>query len=91
MRWLAAVVLVLLGLTQWGLWLGQGSLPQVWSLRSQLQEQQAQNAQARARNARTNAEVTDLKEGMEIVEEQARSALGMIKPDEILVQVAPKP
>mgnify|MGYP000863209678 CR=1 FL=1 len=49
------------------------------------------NEAARARNARTAAEASDLKEGLEMVEEKARSELGMVKPDEILVQItAPK-
>jgi cell division protein FtsB len=58
------------------------------SLRKQLVEQQAANDAARERNARVAAEVNDLKEGLEMVEEKARSELGMVRPDEILVQVS---
>ena len=48
------------------------------------------NTAARQRNDRLQAEVSDLKEGLEMVEEKARAELGMIKPDEIYVQVAPR-
>ena len=44
----------------------------------------------RARNEQLQAEVSDLKEGLEMVEEKARLELGMVKPDEILVQVQPR-
>lgn len=91
MRWFAAapalIVAVLLAAVQADLWFGRSGIPYVMSLRSQLAAQQAANEAARARNARLLAEVNDLKEGLEMVEEKARSELGMVKPDEILVQV----
>ena len=91
MRWLAAaptlVIVALLAAVQVDLWFGRSGLPYVMSLRSQLAAQQAANEAARARNTRLEAEVNDLKEGLEMVEEKARSELGMVKPDEILVQV----
>ncbi len=77
----------LLLLVQADLWLGKTGLPYVMSLRAQLDEQRAANEAARGRNAQLSAEVSDLKEGLEMVEEKARSELGMIRPDEILVQV----
>jgi cell division protein FtsB len=89
MRWVAIVLATLLLAVQAELWFGRASLPYVIGLRSQLAAQQATNQAARARNARLAAEVSDLKEGLEMVEEKARSELGMIRPDEILVQVAP--
>ena len=79
---LAALVL----LVQADLWLGKTSQPYVWGLQAQLAEQQVANDGARARNARISAEVNDLKEGLEMVEEKARGELGMVKADEILVQ-----
>ena len=57
-------------------------------LRSKLALQQTTNTADRARNAQLVAEVSDLKEGLEMVEEKARYELGMVKPDEILVQVS---
>ena len=87
MRWAAPVIAALLLLVQADLWWGKGNMPYVMSLRKQLAEQRAANVQARARNARVQAEVSDLKEGLEMVEEKARAERGMVKPDEILVQV----
>jgi cell division protein FtsB len=89
MRWVTLPLLVLLLLVQGGLWLGKNNLPHVMSLHKQLDAQQTLNAEARERNARVVAEVKDLKEGEEIVEEKARLELGMIKPGEVLVQLTP--
>jgi cell division protein FtsB len=87
LRWVTLGLVALLVAVQADLWLGRASLPRVMSLRTQLADQQAVNEQARQRNSRLTAEVSDLKEGLEMVEEKARSELGMVKPDEILVQV----
>ena len=89
MRWITLALVALLVAVQADLWLGRSSFPYVMGLRSQLAQQLAVNEAARARNARLQAEVSDLKEGLEMVEEKARYELGMIKPDEILVQVTP--
>lgn len=89
-RWVTVGLLALLLAVQGQLWFGAGSLPQVMGLRALLAEQQGVNAQARARNERIAVEVGDLKEGLEMVEEKARAELGMLKPDEILVQVTRK-
>ncbi len=87
MRWATVVLAALLLVVQGDLWFGKGNMPYVMSLRKQLAVQLAVNAQARERNARAAAEVVDLKEGLEMVEEKARAELGMVRPDEILVQV----
>ena len=89
MRWVTVGLAALLLAVQADLWFGRASLPYVMGLRSQLAAQQAVNESARARNAQLVAEVSDLKEGLEMVEEKARAELGMLKPDEILVQVTP--
>jgi cell division protein FtsB len=73
------------------LWLGKGNLRYVWQLERDLAAQQAANDAAREANARIEAEVGDLVEGLEIVEERARQDLGMLEPDEILVQVTARP
>jgi len=88
MRWVTVVIAGLVLLVQADLWFGRGSLPQVWKLQRDLAAQQQTNERARERNARVTAEVTDLREGLEMVEDKARSELGMIKPDEVLVQVS---
>lgn len=88
LRFVVFTLAVLLLLVQADLWFGKSGLPYVMSLQSQLREQQAANDAARTRNAQLQAEVSDLKEGLEMVEEKARAELGMVKPNEILVQVA---
>ncbi len=80
---------LLLAAVQVDLWLGKGNLRYVWQLEQQLAAQQASNNGQRLANARVEAEVGDLVEGLEIVEELARSDLGMVEPDEILVLVQP--
>jgi cell division protein FtsB len=87
-RAITVLLVGLLLLVQYGLWLGKGGLPRVVQLRDQLDAQRAANEEARQRNARIAAEVRDLKEGLEMVEERARMDLGMVRPDEILVQVS---
>ena len=88
MRWSTVVIAGLLLAVQADLWLGKGNLPYVMGLQLELQRQRAANDTARERNARLAAEVDDLREGLEMVEEKARAELGMLKPDEILVQVS---
>jgi cell division protein FtsB len=87
MRLLPVTLTALLVLVQADLWFGKGNARYVMSLQQQLDVQRAANDEARERNARLSAEVNDLVEGLEMVEERARLDLGMIKPDEILVQV----
>ena len=91
MRFITAALLLLLALVQAELWAGKGGRSHVVQLQSQLQAQQQDNEVARLRNQRLSAEVSDLKEGLEMVEEKARSELGMVKPDEILVQISTRP
>jgi cell division protein FtsB len=69
------------------LWLGRGSVLDVAHLRQKLDEQKERNAVAQQANDRLAAEVRDLQEGLDMVEEKARSELGMVKPNEILVQI----
>ena len=90
MRLLTLALAALLVVVQAELWLGRSGVPRVVELQQRLAEQEAANAAATKRNHQLDAEVRDLKDGLEMVEEKARSELGMVKPDEILVQVAPK-
>ncbi len=86
-RFLTLLLLLLLVVFQAQLWLGRGSLPNVGQMAQRLDEQRKRNQQAQARNEQLEAEVRDLKEGLEIVEEKARTELGMVKPNEIFVQI----
>jgi cell division protein FtsB len=81
-------LLAALAFVQAQLWVGSSGKPYTMKLQLELDKQQALNDQARARNDQLAAEVRDLREGLEMVEERARWELGMVKPDEILVQVA---
>ena len=88
-RVVPAILLVLLLLVlQWQLWSGRGSLPDVTRMESKLAQQKEANAKAAQANERLQAEVNDLQQGQEMVEERARQELGMVKPNEILVQTA---
>lgn len=86
MRLATPLLIGLVALAQSSLWFGKASVPSMVALEQQLDEQRAVNERARARNARITAEVGDLREGLEMVEETARRELGMVKPDEVLVQ-----
>ena len=86
--WLfVALVLVLAGL-QYRLWVGEGSLAQVAELQRQIDEQKGENEPLLERNRILEAEVLELKKGMETVEERARHELGMVKEGETLYQLA---
>ena len=70
------------------LWVGRGSVPKVAGLTQELAAKRQANEQARLGNAQLAAELRDLQEGMDMVEEKARFELGMVRPNEILVQIA---
>ena len=88
MRFITLALLLLLVGVQARLWLGDSGLPQVMRLQAQLDAQKARNTDQRQALVRLTAEVDDLRQGLEMVEERARADLGMVKPDEILVQYA---
>jgi cell division protein FtsB len=87
-RVVAALLIGLLAVVQAQLWLGRGSVGDVAQMQQKLDEQKARNAVAQQANERLAAEVRDLQEGLEMVEEKARSELGMVKPNEVFVQIA---
>jgi cell division protein FtsB len=81
------ILVLLLLLVQWQLWTGRGSVPDVAQLQEKLADQKQANARAALANERLESEVNDLKEGLEMVEERARQELGMVKPNEVFVQI----
>lgn len=89
-RLVPVVLLALLAVLHAQLWLGRGSIPRVQEMQRQLDEQIAANDRARQANGRLNSEVHDLKEGLDMVEEKARSELGMVKPNEVYVHYMPR-
>lgn len=86
-RVIPAVLIALLAALHAQLWFGRGSLPDVAQMQSKLDAQLAANAQAQLVNDQLSSEVRDLKEGLEMVEERARMELGMVRPNEIFVQI----
>jgi cell division protein FtsB len=84
---LTLTLATLIALLQYPLWLGKGSWLRVWEVDQQIRAQRETNRQLQARNNALEAEVRDLKVGLEAVEERARSELGMIRQDEIFFQV----
>ncbi len=86
-RLIPLALIALLAILHGQLWVGRGSIANVSAMTQQIATQKEQNERARQANERLSAEVRDLKEGMEMVEEKARFELGMVKPNEILVQI----
>ena len=84
-RLVAALLVFLLVVVHAQLWFGRGSVGNVADMQRRLDEQKASNVQAQQANDRLAAEVRDLQEGLEMVEEKARMELGMVKPNEIMV------
>ena len=85
----AIAVLLLLAL-QWPLWAGKGSWWEARKTTALLDTQEQLNAGKRERNARLASDVKDLQnDGSLAAESQARRELGMIKSDEVFVQITP--
>ncbi len=90
MRWLTVGLLAVIGLLQYPLWLGKGGWLKVWEYDRQLQQQKEVTRKLEIRNAGLDAEVRDLKQGYDAIEERARFELGMVRKDEIFVQIPEK-
>jgi cell division protein FtsB len=91
LRWLALVFVVLIIGLQYPMWLGKGGWLQVRELGRAVAAQNEANTQLKTRNEALDAEVRDLKTGVEAIEERARSELGMVRQDEVFFQVQPDP
>ncbi len=87
MKILAGILAGLIVLIQYPLWLGKGGWLRAWEVDRQLAGQKAKNLQLEVRNAGLAAEVRDLKQGTEAIEERARYELGMVRGDEVFFQV----
>ena len=90
MKVLTGILVALILAIQLPLWLGKGGWLRVWEVDAQVTAQRARNAQLEARNAGIAAEVRDLQQGLDAVEERARYELGMVRPDEVFFQFAGK-
>ena len=87
MRWLTLMLAGLVIAVQYPLWAGKGGWFRVWEVDREIAAQREANARAKTRNGALDAEVRDLKQGLEAIEERARSELGMIRQDEIFFQL----
>ena len=87
-RLVPLLLFALLAIVQAQLWFGPGSLPHVRELRQELAQHKQANEEARRRMEQLSAEVNDFKEGLNMVEDRARQELGMVKANEIFVQIA---
>jgi len=87
MKKLLTLLVILLVYLQYSLWFGDGSLQDVWRLHQDVEQQRQENAVLRERNEALEAEVLDLQQGLEAIEERAREDLGMIKKGETFYQV----
>ena len=91
MRWPSIVLALLVVALQYPLWIGKGGWLRVWDVDRQLQLQKEGNRKLEIRNAGLDAEVRDLKQGYDAIEERARYELGMIKEGEVFVQIPERP
>ncbi len=87
MRVILVILVLLLSLLQYRMWVGDGSLAEVWQLKRKIDAQESENAALRERNRQLEADVRDLKQGLDAVEERARWELGMVKKDEVFYLV----
>jgi cell division protein FtsB len=91
MRGLIVALAMLLLLLQYSMWFGRGGARDVAGLKDQIAAQEAENARLDARNNALLAEVMDLKQGMDAIEEIARSEMGMVRQGEVFFQVLETP
>jgi cell division protein FtsB len=89
-KYLTYALIALVAAIQYPLWMGKGSWLRVWDLSKQVDEQKLKNQKLSARNAGLDAEVRDLKQGRDAVEERARVELGMVKSNETYYQIVDK-
>jgi cell division protein FtsB len=91
MKLLGGVLGALILAIQYPLWLGKGGWLRVWEVDRQLDAQQMKNTRLETRNNALAADVKDLKQGHEAIEERARYELGMVKSDEVFFQIPSRP
>ena len=91
MRLVLIILVIILAALQYVLWFGKGGVSEVTQLETNVAELQQENQRLEARNEALRAEVANLREGSEAIEERARTELGLIGPDETFYQVVLPP
>lgn len=91
MKKLIAFLLLIIAALQYRLWLGDGGIRELYELRIHIEELKQEGERRHARNAALEADVMDLKEGTDAIEERARQQLGMVREGETFVQVFERP
>jgi len=89
MKWVTVILITLLALLQYRLWFGKHSVPDYLVMEQEVTEQSQQNANLTQRNSLLKADISDLKIGLEAVEERARNELGLIKQGETFYRILP--
>lgn len=87
MKLLALILFAIIALLQYPLWFSKSSWKRVWQVEEEVAEARQNNLKLQQRNNMLEAELSDLKQGLEAVEERARSDLGMVKQNEVLFQI----
>ena len=87
MRKLIFFLAILLVYLQYRLWLGDGGLLELWNVHQEVEAQRDENARLRERNEALDAQVLDLKQGLDAIEERAREDMGMVKQGETFYQI----
>ena len=87
MRKLIFFLVILLVYLQYRLWMGDGGLLELWNVHQEVEAQRDENARLRERNEALNAQVMDLKQGLDAIEERAREDMGMVKQGETFYQI----
>jgi cell division protein FtsB len=87
MKLLLTSGIVLVVLLSYTLTLGKGGLLDIWNMKRDISTQQEQNDRLKQRNRELAGEIVNLQKGTEAIEERARSDLGLIRPDEVFVQI----
>jgi len=87
LKFFVPLIIVLIGLLQYRLWVGDGSVAQINEYQQRLDELKLEADKRNLRNESLRAEVLDIKKGQEAIEERARYELGMIREDETFFQI----
>jgi len=88
-KWATLILLICSSMLQYRLWFGKHSIPDYLHQQSDVAQQEQQNAKLRQRNSLLQADIQDLKIGLEAIEERARNELGLIKPRETFYRILP--